>query len=390
MKNLILLSFMLTLCISIQAQITINHWDHTLDLTGDTLFLTGLDPANATIPQGGVDMVWDYSGIAITTSTTTEYNVASDADFPNSNLGVNTTYTILGLVTLPGQNHYTLNNQGFYDDGRTNMAIGIPLISFTGNSADTIFTSDSPQKESNPIPYIEFPLDYGNTSTTTSTASNQYIGNVAAFGLSNYGVKEQYTTVSSIDVSGWGKLILTDPTTMQPDTFEVLLQKRTRSNMMNYLDDQGNATSPTLLGAFGITDSVMTNITYHYFYAKGVNRFTFLIYEQDGMVTTMSQNDEAFTKAFNVNAEEVKPLSVSHRVYPNPVQNNQFQLELDKNNSADWTLEVYNLVGQTVHQASITDNNSSIYLDNNLTTGHYLYTVKNENGQVIANGKLAL
>ena len=97
----------------------------------------------------------------------------------------------------------------------------------------------------------------------------------------------------------------------------------------------------------------------------------------------LNTSDGLFT---NTSVVEMPKTKVS--VYPNPIQNHQFQLEIEKNNGENWRLDIYNILGQSIHNELIMNNISTIELNNNLPSGQYFYTVRNENGQLVANGKL--
>jgi hypothetical protein len=99
-------------------------------------------------------------------------------------------------------------------------------------------------------------------------------------------------------------------------------------------------------------------------------------------------NKSAFTLGIPVNTLNAKQELLVHSAYPNPIQGNQFQIDIDKNNAENWQLDIYNTLGQTVHNEIIINNISMVRLDNRLPNGQYLYTIRNENGQTVANGKL--
>ena len=88
--------------------------------------------------------------------------------------------------------------------------------------------------------------------------------------------------------------------------------------------------------------------------------------------------------------ETIRNQLTNVNLYPNPIQNHQFQFELEKNNLEVWQLEIYNLMGQRIYDKQIIDDNTTVQLPLELPSGQYFYSLKNENGQRIANGLLTL
>ena len=65
----------------------------------------------------------------------------------------------------------------------------------------------------------------------------------------------------------------------------------------------------------------------------------------------------------------------------------RFQLEIEKESAKNWTLQIYTGFGQLVQTEAISSNNTSVKLNDNLLSGHYFYTILNENNEFAANGK---
>ncbi|MFK7948033.1 MAG: T9SS type A sorting domain-containing protein [Saprospiraceae bacterium] len=390
MKKFTFLLLLTIISLNGQAQITIDQVNMTLDITGDTLFMAEFNPVGIALPQSGADMIWDYSSTPIVNTKELIYEEANNPLFPNSNIRLATSYTLVGApIPVSTHRYMTFDAQGLSFDGTEQFYVPIPLGSFTGNPADSLFNLGGARTEMPSWTWIDFPLNYNDTSTTNSYNDIQIVVDAPTFGLSNYIVTQRRFSTTSKDANGWGKLVLTDPTTMTPDTIEVLLQERTVMSVDTFYDAAGGLVPETLLGILGLTQgAVGAELKYYYFYTAGLNQYAMVIAQADGVNALAEYNTEIFANGLHVNTKNIKPIKVSHRVYPNPIQNHQFQLELDKNNMEDWQLEISNVLGQAVHQESVTDNISTVRLDANLNSGQYFYTVKNEEGQIVANGKL--
>ena len=84
----------------------------------------------------------------------------------------------------------------------------------------------------------------------------------------------------------------------------------------------------------------------------------------------------------------VDNLSANNNVtlYPNP-NSGKFNLEITNYESGVTnTLEVYNVLGEQVYSAKVTDENTQIDLSNK-ASGVYMYRLINETGAQITNGK---
>ena len=393
MKNIILFFIGFVLCSNLQAQITIEHSDFTLDPTGDNILLAEYDASSWLAPNAGENMTWNYSNGTQLGTSSFVFEATSNPSYPNANMRYSTTIGLAGMFfALPTYGYVNVDQQGFGYQGIDVPGAIVPLEFLTGNPADTLFHLETARTETNPWNYVSFPLNYDDSSIIVSESVQSVIVESPTFGLSYFQIDQVLTTTIEKNVIGWGNLILKNPSTSQDMTLEVLLHERIEVRVDSFFDVSGNPIPNALLNVLGLSQgSVSGEFTYYDFFAKGANyRVMRLAGPTGGSPAYSDVNLEAFLIAFNVDTEEVQPEFVNHKIYPNPIQNHQFQLGLEKNNSENWQLEVYNLIGQTVHQASITDNNSVVYLNNNLTKGHYLYAVKNEMGQVVSKGKLVL
>ncbi|NJN77657.1 MAG: T9SS type A sorting domain-containing protein [Saprospiraceae bacterium] len=80
-----------------------------------------------------------------------------------------------------------------------------------------------------------------------------------------------------------------------------------------------------------------------------------------------------------INTTIINQLSAKINAYPNPFSESmKIDYELNSNNG---TLEVFNLVGQTVETHAINNKEGSILIGNNLETGIYFVRII-QNGQV--------
>lgn len=395
MKRFTLFLLMAMIAITSTAQITITEADYDLNIQGDIANYTAIDTTGGTlaIPQAGADMVWDYSGISLTTNSHSVIYPSSNALIPAANLRKLGGFEILKAV-LPSATYYNYDSTGYSIAGYAHVGAGLPLISITGHSPDTLFVQPSVSNYATPIYLMKFPCNYGDSMVNTAKSYHQYLADVAVFGLDDYEVNQEKTYISEYNVKGWGKLVLPNENTMTNDTFEVLLRQRITTDIDSFFDAVGNQVATGLLTAFGYAQGRSLTVERNTFFVKGLSSYAFTISVVNGVVISANLNRNVFdTQTVGTNVA-TKPNHIAHTVFPNPIQNHQFQIEFEKTSSKDWTFEMVNVLGQRVHQEMFSEGETTvrktIRLDSSLSKGAYFYAIRNEDGQVIANGRVIL
>jgi hypothetical protein len=387
MKKFTLLTLLLCGSYFGQAQITLDHTDYNYSTTSETFDFVHFNDSSVVLPQSGADMIWDYTAGQANGGHSVIYEGISNPDFPNSNLRTPVMVRYLG-IDFPTYRYHTYDTTGFRKNGQMDLSIALPLASVTGNTADTLLVIGGSRIESNPWYFFKLPMSYNQTSDVTGIGEINFIANVPTFGLNNFPIRQIIERNIVSNVEGWGKLVLMNPITAEADTFEVLLKKDVATLTTFYYDANNNLLPPTLLTPLGLTQGYSVTSDSYSFYTKGLNQFALSITVINGLIDGVAYNEQVFTNGMPISTSSVKESFVANKVYPNPIQGNQFQLEIEKNNGENWQLDIYNTLGQNVHNELVRDNISTVQLENNLPKGQYFYTVRNENGQIVANGKL--
>lgn len=395
MKIFTLSLLMAMIAFTSTAQITITEADYDLNIQGDIANYSIVDTTGGAvlIPQEGIDMVWDYSGLGFTIDNHNITYPGSNPSIPTANLRSEGNFVAFG-VALPSTTYERYDSTGYSARGYAHVGADLPLASITGNTPDTLSIQYSISNYASPIYFIKFPCNYGDSMVNMAKSYHQHIANVAAFGLVDYEVNQEKTYISEYNVHGWGELVLYNENTMMNDTFEALLRQRVTTEIDSFFDATGNQVSGTLLSAFGFSQGGSYTVNRNSFFVRGLNGYALTVNTQNGIVINASLNKGIFETQTVATDVATKPNHIAHAIYPNPVQNHQFQIEFEKTSNKDWTFEMVNVLGQRVHQEMFSEGETTIQktirLDQSLQKGTYFYAVRDEYGQVVANGRLAL
>lgn len=386
MKKLFLPVLFLLSALQMQAQITIDYADFPLDTNGDTLKAAFI---SLSLPEVGTNMVYDYSSSTINSSP--NFTISSlqhtSSDFPANSL--RRTFYYPGPFNNSFVENYlfrTLDNQCY-------CMLGYEQAGYTSNvSGGTVERLAGADVFPTPSPWFTFPMNYADAYVTTNRTLTDFVFTGSSFAnIPNGEVSMARTTIDSINVDGWGIALLTNPFTNTIDSFDVLYLRRSTTRIDSFYNNTGAAIDSVTLAAANTIQGTSRSAIFHELYTKGTAKalITWEEYPPSQSASAFVSLD-AFNEAFPVSDNEVKTALVSHRVFPNPVVNQQFQLELNKNNAENWQLEIYSTLGQAVHLQSITDNITGVELDAKMAKGFYFYAVKNELGEIVAKGQLAL
>ena len=77
------------------------------------------------------------------------------------------------------------------------------------------------------------------------------------------------------------------------------------------------------------------------------------------------------------------------QIYPNPIKEKGIIQVVPKNNEHDFTINIYNALGQLITTSKMDKNNQYIINANDLTSGMYFYSVKSKDG-AFKSGKLMI
>ncbi|MGB0864267.1 MAG: T9SS type A sorting domain-containing protein [Saprospiraceae bacterium] len=391
MKKVFLPLLFLFTALQMQAQITIEYTDFPLNTNGDTLKAGTISVA---LPEEGANMVYDYSASSLSPNPSYTVNslTHSNPDFSANSL--RRIFNYPGFIGGFVSNYLfrTFDSQCYCMEGYEEEGYVRDVSGFTGTSGDEIERLANARIFPTPLPWFTFPMNYGDNYVTLNRTSTDFLFKGPSFtSIPNNEVTKIRNTTDSITVNGWGIALLTNPNTSMVDTFEVLYLRRATTRIDSFYDNTGAAIDGALLTSMNTSQGAEIKVVFHELYTKGTAKAVVTWEEYPGIGSTSSfVSLDAFDEAYAVSDNEVKAALVSHRVFPNPVVNQQFQLELDKNNAENWQLEIYNNIGQVAHLQNVTDNITAVALDSKMGSGAYFYAVKNELGEIVARGQLSL
>jgi hypothetical protein len=394
MKNFTLTFLFLSLTILGQAQITLNDWELG-KLESDTNFLTIMSGVNS-FPAIGANQTWDYSSSSFSSVIPIPFYPVSPENqlvYPDANTqrtwwqsDLNGGYTMDTMM-------FSTDERGFNIEGTQDESWTLNLNSYTGGTADEFKKLSGDRVWSNPGIWVSTPLNYGDTSEIIGVSSTMYEWDVPSMGQSNVQMERRRIMTSGYNVVGWGNLILTNPNTMLVDTFEVLLQTRHYVKIDSFFDASGALMSNSLLNILSLTQGQQTDgYQFYEFFTRGPG-FAALTIEYpygNSSPSTSYITGNLFEEGFNVATKEPQFVQTPHRIYPNPIRDHHFQLDVEKTSAENWTLNIHNIMGRLIQTEQITNNVTEVSLDSRFPTGTYIYSIIDENDKFLATGKLNL
>lgn len=338
-------------------------------------------------------MVWDYSNLPLDGNFFVNYNAATNAAFPQANITEPVFSSLLGgLAIQPGLSYNALDDTGYGAFGLITEEISAPLAIFTGGADDTLTVlggvMDYMQRRNN----IQFPLNYGDSWGYVIDFQVDFLVTVAAFGLQNTPAGQVSSDSTTHTVAGYGTLVLPNPEDAgaDPVSLEVLMVKRPRTVTNNYT--LGGMPAPqVMLDLFGLEQGESQTSTRYLFYAKGLPRTAAnILVNEQGVITSFTISNE-ITNVIN-STSKAAPKPVQVKAFPNPASSS-FQLAFDKPDAQDWSVELYNSFGQTVHRQVMAGGagpvQESVLLPQ-ISAGMYHYVLRSHTGAVTASGHLML
>jgi hypothetical protein len=123
--------------------------------------------------------------------------------------------------------------------------------------------SEIPQSDKEVV--FKFPATYNQTAQSESIIEENYLLTAPAFGLNNAPVQRKLTETTTMEVVGWGKVIL--PQEGITDSTEVLLIASTGTIVNNYFLN-GNTAPDALLNALDLIEGETNTVVFYYFLSK--------------------------------------------------------------------------------------------------------------------------
>lgn len=373
------------------AQITIERSDYTLTTNGATVDAWTMETNGAAIPAEGPNVVWDYSGQALTgLSNYTKEPIASDPVFPDANLLEASTGLALDLVEQGVDFYERLDDEGYSVLGRIVEQLTLPAQSLTGGPNDTITFLGSTNVYEEPIYYLKFPLNYEDSWSTEINIQGNFLMTVTAFGLDHVPASSNYNYAETESVVGFGTLILPHPDGQGTVSMEALLLKGTTVRTDSFFL-AGQPAPQIMLDALGLQQGAVTTYSNYNFFTKGIKQSALSLRTEGGQITRMTITDEIkdIVSSIGFTPEDL----IDTRVFPNP-NTGTFQVSFEKADARNWTISLYNPLGQLVKQEIIDAPHGPITEEisspASASAGLYQYVIRNADKRIRASGQVLL
>jgi hypothetical protein len=394
----------LTICffcllLSTEAQISLTRNDFTVSSNrADTILTQVMQRKTFTLPKGGNNQFWDYSGLQdsavspsrFVTSVLEPWEVPFS--FPNSTGAYTATYTFGPFRVTNNFQYERYGDDGYSIQGTIFSGGRFPLRSFTGLATDSVVLfSKVDNYTKNPLYYYKFPL----TATSKHTWNYRNVINfqltVGLVGLNRAPgqvVTNEFKRDSTI---GWGTLRMRNPKGGSALDFAVLLVETTElSRDSFYLS--GAPAPGLLLTALELEQNALRrNKTYNFFGARFATAILSAATRNDTLTRiTRSINP---VRGLVTDLSDIKELSVQTKLYPNPSAG-EFYLEFDKTGAPDWDVLIYNAQGQMVGLEQVSAPSGQvkqrIQLKSTLSNGTYFYHLLDQRSLIRSSGTFLL
>jgi len=323
-----------------EAQITINQSD--LPVVGFAFVTAQDDNYVASIPAGGANQTWNYSGLLNLNQDTVAFFAAAGtpyaAQFPTANLA---TYS----PSDGSYSYFSSNSTGFYQNGISDSGVTGGFISF--NPANL---------------FIPVPFTYNSTRTSNSRAVIEMIDSSSGTPL---GIRISHNVTSNFVCDGWGTLIL--PNGTHNNTLRVQIAEHANDSLFVDLTGLGFY---TLFGADTAT-------LFSYRWVTNGPAAYLLGIEADSVGTT-SVSSEYLLNHILLGTNQVSAADNGVFVYPNPAAG---EVNFKWNSSLNPTgLVLSDALGRRVMNVEMQGMSKLALPVSGLPNGIYYYQLKLDNG----------
>ncbi len=394
MKQLFTSLFLCLFLLHLAAQITIERSDYTLTLNETSYAFPSTNNELVTIPVNGENLIWDYSNITFSIPDSFARHAAlegSDALVPEAN-SIVSRFNLSNL--LPGLVRYetfyqVLDQQGFRTIARHSDPTDYPIGAITGNPLDSLNFLATLSLYDDPSVFSEFPMIFGSSpELKLINLDSDFLLTASPFGLDH--VPGLYRGGLEIErkISGWGTLIVNEPKTGTTLELEVLQVERRRISI-DSIFLAGMPAPPSLMDAFGLAQGSRDTIYQFEFWTKGLPGPAFVVAEiGNSLVANINTELSALVSSTGTVSENLLAVDV----FPNPNQGD-FYLKIEQNASQSLVFDLYNSIGQKIHQQNIFGGagaTNTLITPATKSYGMHHFTLRNEDGIIIRSGKILL
>lgn len=379
MKKTITIAALGLFAVSANAQITLNQSSYSSWLPGgDSIQLV-----TGNLPAPGANMTIDLSSVTYGNAYAYNWPAMTSPAFPAATYGRSFIDVILSSTNnglwwsstqLRGNTTTGINAYGEQIERQAIVLITAPTDSFV-TPAQTV-TYSAPRN------IVQFPATYQSAWSNNYHYTVNSTITIAAYNLNNVPFSRVSYVTTKDSVAGWGKMRIKNTAGNNSAYMDVLAIK-TKISSRDSLMMGGTPAPPTMLGAFGFTQGAISEGYYISWYRAGEVTPLLQVSYTDNTYSTVKQAEvqqkriPAATNVRNVTAGN------GFTLYPNPsTPGSNLYIDLGENATGQWHYELISSAGQVVNAGPLTISGKKAHLplSNNLSTGTYYITIRN-NGQ---------
>lgn len=373
---------------SLSAQITLtadNYGVQDSVVLRDTLYREGGFVPE--IPTGGENQVWDYSSVQPDSLFVLSFEPVPEED--TCFVGAQTQGAVnffFQAFLFPGVRYTAYEEGGRFNVGSKTNGAKFPLTAVTGSPMDTLNILPRTVRAKETL--IPFPATFGTIAQDSFVRTTSLELSVAAFGLNRTPSAQIVTTRKTVEVIGYGDLILPALSGVPSEPLEALLVRETTVDVANYTLAGGPAPAP-LLQAFGVSQNETTTETSYFFHVKGLGR------SAARLLPTAGSTDYRFqfrrvpsgitTSVNSISSRE--PLRFS----PNPVRPGEVLRVSTPDGVTGGTLRLLDLQGRSITEnpfRSLPGDNIEFRIPATVRAGLYFQQLVDERGRLVGVGKV--
>jgi hypothetical protein len=250
------------------AQITINAADFpTEQVPFRTSYYFAGNISDFTTPTMGANQVWDFQNIEKTFLADFDYFTTNDPFFPES-YHYEAGAAALSSFYIKTDYHYSLDQDGYFMYAKHQYDTTYSIAAATGSPGDNVHFPEHKQIYSVNEKIVALPLAFGDTWIDDLIRITPFEITVGAFGLNNTPGYHQRSWYKEAEVTGYGKLMMTDSAGNASDSMDVL-QVTAVSAVIDSFFIGGQPAPAALLAGLGLTQGATFSDIKMYYYRKG-------------------------------------------------------------------------------------------------------------------------
>lgn len=383
MKNnnkLILFIVILIMSVEVtQAQVILTKDDFPRQANfSDTFYLSSQVVG---LPAEGPGQNWDYSNLVADEFNVNVYSEPGNDPAFMTALNKRQRDLLFLQFFLPSTGFEALDDMGWYDMGKRSSTVSYSIQPISGSPDDSLVFVGGADVFGGRIDKVKFPTAYQDHWVESHVETTNFQLTVTAYGLNKTPGYQKRILTEDREVVGYGKLTIPLENGDSSSPMDVLLVKDYRSAIDSFF--LGGAPAPSfLLGAFGISQGMMSADSFYVFYTPGYGSPVYSL-DIEGVYGTNPVYRPAAAK--NTTSVQDLPL-VELSGFPNPVSAGQtFTLQL-AGDRLTGQVELCDVLGRAFFKKTLTDGTESVSLELPATTpsGTYIIRVKDDSGNIRA------